>query len=393
MRFALKAIDTSSQIVAVELDAIDESAARQQAKQRGYYVLSVRKRSFGWQLNKAPFPTTLFSIELLALLDAGLNVVEALQGLAEKESRPEHQRIMDGLLAAIRQGESLSQAVGRFPDAFSALYAATIRSTERTGDLKEALRRFVAYEEELDRVRKKLVAALIYPAILIVAGTLVLAFLLLYVVPRFARVYEDINTQLPFFSALLLWVGRWIEQNGMLTGLLLVTLAAGGLYALSRPRIRVELITRLWHVPAIGERMRVYQLARLYRTVGMLLRAGIPAVKALEMVPGLLSAELQPRLERAKKLIEEGRPMSTAFTSTDLTTPVAARMMAVGERSGEMGELLDRAARFCDDDTARFVDRSTRIFEPALMALLGLAVGGVVVLMYMPIFELAGSVR
>jgi general secretion pathway protein F len=139
--------------------------------------------------------------------------------------------------------------------------------------------------------------------------------------------------------------------------------------------------------------MKVYQLARLYRTTAMLLRAGIPAVRALEMAHDLLAAHLRPQLQLAIRKIQEGISMSAALGAAGLATPVAARMMAVGERSGDMGEMLAQIARFHDDEVARYVDWFTRAFEPVLMAFLGLAIGGVVVLMYMPIFELAGSIR
>jgi len=125
----------------------------------------------------------------------------------------------------------------------------------------------------------------------------------------------------------------------------------------------------------------------------MLLRAGIPALKAFEMVSGLLAPNLRAQLSRSVKLLAEGRMISMALTSAGLATPVATRMLTVGERSGQMGEIMDRIARFYDDETARFVEVFTRVFEPLLMTVLGLAVGLVVVLMYMPVFELAGSIR
>jgi general secretion pathway protein F len=139
--------------------------------------------------------------------------------------------------------------------------------------------------------------------------------------------------------------------------------------------------------------MKTYQLARLYRTAGMLLKAGIPALRALEMVHELLAAHLRPGLARARTMIEQGQPMSAAMGAAGLATPVAARMMSVGERSGDMGEMLTQIARFHDDEVARFIDWFTRAFEPLLMALLGVSVGAIVVLMYMPIFELAGSIK
>jgi general secretion pathway protein F len=396
MRFAIKAVNQERQVVTAALEAADEAAAREVLRQRGLVAISVSRQAGALPSllrRRASFPAELFSVELLALLDAGLNVVEALQALAEKEAKGDHRQVLAGILDSLNRGESLSQAFTRFPNAFSQLYVATIRSSEQSGNLNEALARFIAYQEELGKVRKKVVSALLYPAILMIAGGGVLAFLMFYVVPRFAKVYEDISTELPFFSGLLLTIGRAVGDNTVLTMAALGGLIAAAVFVGSKERFRAALVLRLWNVPGIGERMRVYQLARFYRTVGMLLRAGIPAVRALEMVGGLLSANLRGQLDLARTLVQEGKPLSSALASAGLVTPVAARMLRVGERSGQMGELMDRAARFCDEETARFIEAFTKVFEPALMAVLGIAIGGIVVLMYMPVFELAGSLQ
>ena len=397
MQFNVHALDGKQQVVALTLEAASEAIAREMAANRGLSVFSVEQnggRRLALRLRRAAaFKPVLFSIELLSLLDAGLNLVEAMQTLAEKEAAGERLDVLSGMLAAIHRGEPFSKAVAAFPQHFSPLYVATIKASERTGNVKEALSRYIAYQEEFDRVRKKVVSASIYPVILMVVGTLVIGFLMFYVVPRFARVYEDMASTLPFFSRLLLGFGNFVGNNALalgLSGILFVTAAA---WALSRSEIRAWLNTRLWRIPALGERMKVYQLARLYRTAGMLLNAGIPAVRALDMVRELLAAHLRPSLTRAKAMIEQGQPMSAAMGAAGLATPVAARMMSVGERSGDMGAMFIQIARFHDDEVARFVDWFTRAFEPVLMAVLGLAVGAVVVLMYMPIFELAGNIK
>ena len=396
MRYALKAVDASQQVVALELEVSDESAARHAARERGLVVLSLARSSRlarGLGDRTGRFPAQLFSIELLALLDAGLNVVEALQTLAEKEPRGNHRAVLERLLASLRQGESLSQALARAPEAFPELYVATIRASERSGSIAAALRRHVAYLESIDRVRKRVIAALLYPAILTLVGGLVLTFLLLYVVPRFARVYEDLSSDLPFFSALLLALGRWIENHGavavFLIGITLIYCVA----SLARPEVRARWLGRLWRVPAVGDRLKTYQLARLYRTAGMLLQAGIPALKALEMCRPLLAAALHARLTAALAALGEGRRISIALADSGLATPVARRLVAVGERSGRLGELMERVAQFHDEETAREVDAFVRVFEPVLMAALGLGIGLIVVLMYMPVFELAGSLQ
>jgi general secretion pathway protein F len=393
MNFNVLAVDARQQVVSLRLDAANAAIAADQVRNQGLTLISLE--SPGWRLpgRAARFPSTLFSIELLSLLEAGLNLVEALQTLAEKEAHGERQEVLSGLLAALHRGEPFSLAVAGFPQHFSPLYVATLKASERTGSMREALGRYIAYQEELERVRKKVVSASIYPAILMVVGTLVIGFLMFYVVPRFASVYEGMAGDLPFFSQLLLAFGNTVRNHALLLGLAFCALAALAAWAFSVPAFRAWLNTRLWRVPGLGQRMKVYQLARLYRTAGMLLKAGIPAVKALDMVRDLLAAHLRPQLMQAKNLIEEGKPMSAALGAAGLATPVASRMMAVGERGGDLGQMFMQIARFHDDEVARYIDWFTRAFEPLLMAVLGGAVGLVVVLMYMPIFELAGSIN
>jgi general secretion pathway protein F len=391
MQFSVLAVDARQQVVALSLEAASEALAADQVRSKGLTVVSVAASGLRLSLpaRKTRFPTTLFTVELLSLLQAGLNLVEALQTLAAKESS----EVLSAILAAIQRGEPFSQAVAALPQHFSPLYVATIKAAERTGNVAEALGRYIAYQEELERVRKKIVAASIYPAILVGVGGLVLAFLMFYVVPRFARVYEDMAGTLPLFSKLLLAFGSFVGNNMLVLTLMLSATVAAAIWFLAKSETRAWLNAQLWRIPALGQRMKVYQLARLYRTTAMLLRAGIPAVRALDMVRDLLAAHLRPQLTQARKAIEQGQAMSAAFGAAGLATPVAARMMVVGERSGDMGQMLAQIARFHDDEVSRYVEWFTRAFEPVLMAFLGLAIGGVVVLMYMPIFELAGSIR
>ena len=397
MEFVVNAVNARREIVSLRLQAASAALAQEQARASGLSVLSVRPLGFSLSMpslgTRVRFPVTLFSIELMALLEAGLNLVEALQTLAEKEPETARREVLGGILAGIRRGEAISRAIAAYPQHFSALYVATLKASERTGNVREALGRYIAYQEEIERVKKKIVTASIYPVILLGVGVLVMAFLIFYVVPRFARVYDGLSTTLPFFSSLLLQLGKAIESHGMTIGVLAVGFFAGLILFLSNEKSRTRLATLLWRIPSVGERLRVYQLARLYRTAGMLLRAGIPALQALRMVSELLSAHLRPQLARALALVGEGKPMSAALGAAGLATPVATRMMLVGERSGDMGTMLGRIAAFHDDETARHVEWFTRAFEPLLMAALGLSVGLVVVLMYMPIFELAGSIR
>ena len=217
MQFEIRAFKANEGVVALKLDAADESSAREQARAQGLTVLSARRRGIGLDFAHWPrprFPLLLFSQELLALLSAGLSLIEVLETMAEKETRPEVRKVIVQLTEALYQGRALSSAIAAFPEIFPQLYVATVRAAERTGDLSEALTRYVDYQVRLDAVKKKVVSASIYPAVLIGVGGLVILFLLGYVVPRFSQVYESVGRELPWLSQLLLEWGRLLNAYG-----------------------------------------------------------------------------------------------------------------------------------------------------------------------------------
>ena len=396
MRYELKAIAPGGSIEAVDFQAADEAAAVRVLEGRGYTVLSVRaKRALGtpWRRSSERFPLALFSQELRALISAGLPLVEAIETLGQKEKREEFRALLARLVALLREGQPLSAALEEFPEAFSPLYVATVKAAEKTSDLAPALARYVAYSSQLEAVRKRIVNASIYPALLMAVGSLVGLFLLLYVVPRFGHIYQERGADLPLFSRLLLSWGRAIDQNGPVALGVLLALVVAAIYLLRMESVRRRIGDALWRLPSIGERLKVYPLARFYRTIGMLLRGGMPLPRSLDMGAELLHPLLRDRLAAANQAISEGRGVSASLEAQGLVTPVAMRMLAVGEKSGNMGEMLEQVAAFHDEELARWVDWFTRLFEPILMAIIGLVIGVIVVLMYMPIFELAGNLR
>lgn len=394
MRFELKAIGPDGAVELIDFQAPDEASAVQSFEGRGYTVLSVRpKRALVWKGAGARFPLLLFSQELRALLQAGLPLVEAIDTLAQKERTDAWRALLGGVLAALRQGRPLSAALEQFPQAFGALYIATVRAAERTSDLAPALARYVAYATQLEAVRKRVVNASIYPMLLITVGGMVALFLLVYVVPRFGRIYAERGGDLPLFSRWLLAWGQVVDQHGLLVLGAMAALIGAAVWMLRIPAVRSSLADAAWRLPAIGERLKVYQLARFYRTIGMLVRGGMPLVSALDSAGELLHPLLRARLAAASRAIAEGRRLSQSMEANDLTTPVAARMLAVAERGGDVGEMLENIATFHDEEMTRWVDWFSRLFEPILMALIGLVIGVIVILMYMPIFELAGSLQ
>ncbi|OYY93764.1 MAG: type II secretion system protein [Hydrogenophilales bacterium 28-61-23] len=395
MQFVISALSGNGR-VSLNLDAKHAEEAAEQARRQGLTVLSVKPAGAGrlpMFARRYRFPISLFSRELLSLLGSGLSLMEALQTLAEKEARAETRKLLMQVLDHLYQGESLSSAIARYPDAFPPLYVASVRASEKTSNLPEALTRFIAYQEQLEVLRKKVTAAAVYPVLLLVLGSAVALFLLGWVVPRFASIYEGNLERLPLASRWLMQWGVMVQSHAMETGLVILLALTGVFFAFKQPAVRAALSRRIWRLPGLGERLRVFQLTRFYRTVGMLLSGGIPVLTALTMSEGLLHPELRLRLANAAREIREGKPISDAMEASDMTTPVALRMLRVGEKSGRMGEMMESIASFHDEELERAVDWFTRLIEPILMIVIGLTIGVIVVLLYMPIFELAGSLE
>jgi general secretion pathway protein F len=399
MQFAVRTLAPDMSISNLVVDAVDALDARRQVEARGLYVSAIEpagstplaafagfRRKGGGKLS-----LVLFSQELLALLNAGLGIVEGLEALLEKEASPGARGVLERLLAGLREGKRFSAVLAAQPDLFPPLYVGIVRAAEGTSDLPRALSRYIDYQQRIDLVRAKIVSASIYPVILLLVGGGVSAFLIGYVVPKFAEVYQGAGRTLPWMSQLLLDWGQFASSHGN-------AIAAGALLALVGAVLGVRHLLRsgginrlLVRLPGIGERARIYELSRLYLTLGMLTEGGITIVGAIDTVQGMVSSTVRKGLAQARSAIEAGQPLSNAFEANGLTTPISLRMLRVGERTGDMGPMLTQSAAFYDGEISRWIDRFTRTFEPLLMAAIGLVVGAIVVLLYMPIFDLAGD--
>jgi general secretion pathway protein F len=336
----------------------------------------------------------LFCQELAVLLNAGIPLLEALSTLKEKEAAGS--ATATALLAlseALRQGRALSEAMREDPPTFGPLLVAVVGASERTGQLSSALREHARYLAWAEGLRAKLVGAAIYPALLLGASAAVMLFLLMVVLPRFAGLLDGTAHDLPWASRLLMDLGVLLaDQPGWLLGALAL-LALGGAALWRHAPLRAALAALLWRLPGLGPRLSTLALAQCYRTLGMLLAAGVPLVPALGLVQGVVGARFAAALAALRADVSAGQRLSDAMDTHHLATPVARRMLRVGERSGELAAMLERAAAFHDEELERLSDFITRAVNPVLMLLMGGLIGGIVVLMYLPIFSLVESVQ
>lgn len=339
------------------------------------------------------FPLRLFSQELAVLMDAGIALLEALQTLHEKEQQAGVSRMLQALVAALRDGLPLSQAMAQHPAVFDSALRAVVTANERTGQLASALRQHAAWLGWLAQLRARLTASLAYPALLCVVGGLVIGFLLVFVLPRFAGVLDGLGQQLPWGTRQLIRLSVAVLAHPVASLAMAATLATGAGLLLRWHRARGWAVGLLWHLPWCGVQLRGIALARLYRTLGMLLASGVPVLQAIDIAQGVVAEPLRRAVRRARAHVHQGRSLSAAFEAEGLATAVARRMLRVGERSGSVAAMLDRAAAFHDEELERLSDFVTRILNPALMLVMGVVIGGIIVLMYLPIFQLVEQVQ
>ena len=386
-----------AQLRQARVQAADVQAVAQALGVAPLQLLSVRPAGMAWpsawRWRPQRLPLRLFSQELAVLLDAGIPLLEALQTLREKDDTGSRGSPLDVVISALRDGQAVSAALARAPRDFDPLFVALVAASERSGQLATTLRNHAAYLSWVQALAGQLRAALVYPLLLLAAGGAVILFLLLYVLPRFAGVFDGLGRDLP-------WASRWLIDLGVLAaahpGTAIGLALAGPVLAILAtrwPALRQAVQRALWASPGLGARLRLVALARLYRSLSLTLSAGVPTPAALALVAGVLPAPLQPALQQVLQQVRSGQRLSASLQAHGLATPVAWRMVRVGESSGEVPAMLQRAAAFHDEEIARLSEIVTRLVNPLLMLVMGVVIGGIVVLMYLPIFTLMEQVQ
>lgn len=389
-----------SGVVEEAIEAMSEAAAREALAAARRVVLDVQPLQAGSAAGKpstrpagAAFDVAWWCRELRTLLKAGMTVVEALETLQAQAGGGVRERVHTQLLRALREGQSLSRAM-RGCGAFSDVLVASVSASERTSTLVNALDDYLRYDELLRRLRRQAVSAAIYPAVVTALGAVIALFLLLYVVPRFSRMYTDVQRNLSPATQAVLWLSAVVRSQ---FPVIVAALGAAGLGLMAAWRSGWVARAAAAVVAAIGpldRRIDSYRLAKLYQSLALMFRGGYTLDEALEVAGGLdLGPRLTTRLAQARRDIARGRSVAAALGEAKLTDVVTERLLAVGERTGAFDAVLQTIADRHAEDFATFVERATRIIEPLLLLGVALVVGGIVVMMYMPIFDIANSIR
>jgi general secretion pathway protein F len=397
MLIRIDAVQGRGAPIVLDMEAASPAEAMTKAEQRGFTVLTVRRAGLTLsslsttRRRSSAFDVDVFVDQLRDLVGAGLSVIEAFTTL-QRGADPRTEMVLTALVASLRGGLSLSQALASQP-CFPALLVSLVEASELTSDLPQALLDYSEHQRRNAEIRHRLISVAIYPLLLMAVGSLVLLFLLFFVMPRFARVFEGMNGDLPWTAQAMVAWSQWLSAHGTWMGAAsaLLVIAALALWGSADWRSRV--LGRLVALTPLNESLRVYALVRWYRATGLLVRGGIPLPQALSISQTLLPTALRSSAQRVQRGIEQGHSPSAGYGQAGMATPVAEQLLRAGERTGDLGAALGRIAQFHEAELTRKLERGMRALEPIVMVLIGLGVGTVVVLMYMPIFELASAIQ
>lgn len=385
-----------------QVEGEDESLVRAKLESQGFLVFKLHRRGAGsaaasgrsWSWGTLPLGEFLvFNQELLALVKSGLPVLRVWDLLIERAAHTGFRQVLRNVREDIRGGSSASDALAKHPAYFADLYVATVKAGEQSGNLSEVLQRYIAYLKLMMGLRQKMMKALSYPMFLILIGVGVIGFLLTYVMPTFVSVYGESSKSLPWVTQALLDVVKHAESRLLPVALLMVGLVLGGRAYYATPSGRLAVDRLLLKLPLFGPIVVKHNTVQLTRTLGTILAGGIPLVDALQNARGAVSNRwVSQGMAGAVNEIREGVTLASALDRPRVLPKLAIEMLSVGEETGSLDVMLKDVAEFYEADLDTRLTQLTTWIEPALLLVMGVLVGGIVIVMYLPVFQMAGTV-
>ncbi len=389
----------SGQIETRDIVADDRHLLTSELESEGIHLFRATRKGSTWDnlfASTRRLPTKeliAFTQEFLVLLRAGTPILEVLQTLTDGDRSPLLKQALLDIHTDVKAGESLSKAFGHHPRIFPSLYLAAVRAGEKSGDIPQTVRRYMVHQKRIEAMRRRLRNAAFYPALLAGAGGLVLLFMLFYVLPRFSTIYANAAVELPLLTQILLQTSQTLIRTSPVWLSLLVFSAVA--WRQLRHTLWMKRLLQRWKLslPVIGPIYRDFSLLGFCQTVGTLLGSGFPAVQALQMSRGTVNNSLvEDRLAQAETQVQGGTLLSDALQQTGFFPPLAVRMIHTGERSGALEEMLEDLAFFFEERLETRLHRISTLFEPIMMVLIGLLIGGIVMAIYLPIFQLGTTI-
>jgi type IV pilus assembly protein PilC len=402
MEFRCRLGTPGGEIIEGVYAADSEDRLRREFEEKGLYVLAIQ-RAGKLALGSIALPTRsriatreflVFNQELATLLKAGMPLVQSLDILRRRVSNPLFKTVLDDVHDRVRAGNSLSEAFEAHGALFPGVYTASLLAGEKSGNLEQVIRRYVSYVKVVESVRRKTISALIYPTVLLGLSLIVVGILVLRVVPQFSGYYEQFGSELPLSTRII------VAASNVATtyfGVVVVLLAAAAVSIwlwLKRPGQRQRFDRWILRLPSLGPIARKFATAQASRTLATLLGGGIPLVNAIDVAARSIKNQyIAGELHSASQQVREGRALSAAMTDSGAFPDVALKMVEVGEQTGALQEMLNSLSDFYDEEIETSLDRFVTLVEPILLIIMGMVIAGLLLALYMPLFNLSNAIR
>jgi type IV pilus assembly protein PilC len=385
-----------------KLEGTSEETLKESLEKKGFLVFWVKKETgltfprlrFLSKTRLSPQEFLIFNYELSALIRSGLSILKVFDLLEGRALLPDFKTALQGVRKEIAGGSTISDALSHYPEFFPEIYISSIRAGEKSGNLVEILNRYILFYKKILAVRKKIATALTYPMFLLLVGAAVILFLLTYVLPTFAEIYSDAKEELPWITQALISFVHFLKSRFILIGLA----AAGFFFGLKQwfasERGKEQKDSLILKIPTLGEIVKNQQMVSIGRTLATILSGGITLVTGLEMVAQSLSnRDFAKRVHQSIQKVQEGLTLSAAFAYSNLMPKIALEMIEVGETTGSLEDMLNQVADFQEELLDQKLTRITTWVEPVLLLVMGVLVAVILVAMYLPIFNLAGTLK
>jgi type IV pilus assembly protein PilC len=400
LEFRCRLASPSGEITEGVYAADSEARLRHDLEEKGLFVLSLQPKgalaatSLALRLpSRSRIPTAeflVFNQELATLLKAGMPLVQSLDLLKRRVASPTFKGVLDDVHEKVRSGTALSDAFAAHGTLFPSVYTASLLAGERSGGLDTVLRRFVEYTKIIATVKRKTVSALVYPAILVTLALILVGIIVLKVVPAFSDFYSSFNAELPLLTRIIVQLSTVVREQFLVVGAIAVGLVAGFVVWLRQPGQQARLDRAMLRVPLLGEVARKFATSQMARTLATLLGGGLPLVNALDIAARSIGNRFMANeLEVVASRVREGESLAGALERRGVFPDVAVKMAEVGESTGSLQDMLNTVADFYDEEISTNMERFVTLVEPTLLVMMGIVIAGLLLALYMPLFQLS----
>ena len=391
--FEGKNIETE-RLVRGEVVAKDEEEARKKLQRRGIRPLRISKVKTARKRRITQEDITVFTRQLATMMKAGLPLMQAFEIVARGHSNPSMTEMLMQVRSDVEQGSALGKSFSKYPKYFDRFYCNLVSAGESGGVLESLLDKLAVYKEKTQAIKKKVKTALTYPIAIIVVAIALIFIMMMFVLPAFKEVYANMGAELPRLTQLVMSLSDLFVDYGWIMIILLIV-SAFGLYKLHEksPTFQKRIDALILRLPVFGSIVRKATIARWARTTSTLFAAGVPLVEVLDSVAGASGNILyEEATQDIRAKVTQGLSLTSSMQSTDMFPNMVIQMAAIGEESGSLDDMLNKAAEFYEDEVDNSVSRLSHLMEPIIMVVLGSLIGILLIAMYLPLFNLGNVV-